>query len=63
MAMAMAGPATLLAKAPISANSAIPVRSLTVVKMVPMSSEANSPWAMAASAMELRLKKWAPHDE
>ena len=50
MAMAIAGPATALANPPISESAAMPVRSPRVPKMVPMSSDANRPCAIAPSA-------------
>ena len=50
MAMAMAGPATLLANVPIWLKNAKPERSPTVLRMVPMRSEANRPCAMADNA-------------
>ena len=50
MAMAMAGPATLLANVPIWLKNASPDRSPTVVRIVPIRSDANKPCAMADSA-------------
>ena len=47
---AIAGPETDLAKSPTSTSSALPTCSPSVPMIVPISKEANSPWAMAPSA-------------
>ena len=46
----MAGPAISLAKLPISSSRGTPSWEPKVEMMVPISREANSPWAMALMA-------------
>lgn len=50
MLTAMAGPATDEAKPPIWVSSSSPSWVPAVFRMVPMSSEAKRPWAMAPMA-------------
>ena len=50
MATAMAGPVAAFAQPPACTRKVMPSCSPNVERMVPTSSEANSPWAMAPNA-------------